>query len=50
MFEGEEMNCKHRWEPITYIKSLAPNRYAYQCTRCSNMIFAVLKDTHEKEK
>ena len=36
--------CKHRWEQVTYIKSLNPNRYAYQCTRCSNIIFALLKE------
>jgi hypothetical protein len=38
------MNCKHRWEEVTYIKGLNPNRYAYQCARCSNIIFATLKE------
>jgi hypothetical protein len=41
------MTCKHRWEPITYFKSLAPNRYAYHCKRCTNIIFAVLKGKTE---
>jgi hypothetical protein len=38
------MTCKHRWEQVTYIKDLNPNRYAYQCTRCNNLIFATLKE------
>ena len=38
------MTCKHRWEEVTYFKSLAPNRYAYQCTRCSKIITALLKE------
>ena len=38
------MTCNHRWEQVTYIKSLAPNVYLYQCTRCSNIIFAILKE------
>jgi hypothetical protein len=37
-------SCKHRWEEVTYFKSLAPNRYAYHCKRCSQLIFATLKE------
>ena len=38
------MPCKHRWEPVTYIKSLAPNRYMYICNRCNATIHAKLKE------
>jgi hypothetical protein len=38
------MTCKHRWEQVTYIKSLTPNHYMYQCTRCGNIISAILKE------
>jgi hypothetical protein len=49
LFEGEEMTCKHRWEPTNFgIKYRTPGSYWYHCTRCNNIIFAVLKDTHEK--
>ena len=37
-------DCKHRWEPITYIKSLNPNRYMYICNRCLSIIHAKLKE------
>ena len=37
------MTCKHRWQQITYIKSLAPNRYMYICGRCGATIHAILK-------
>ena len=35
--------CKHRWEEINFAYR-HPTHYLYQCTRCSNMIFAVLKE------
>jgi len=38
------MTCKHRWEPVTYIKSLNPNRYMYICARCNATIHALLKE------
>ena len=38
------MNCKHRWEQVTYIKNLPHNRYWYCCTRCGNFIKAILKE------
>ena len=36
--------CKHRWEPVTYIKNLNPDRYWYQCARCGNVIWTKLKE------
>jgi hypothetical protein len=36
--------CKHRWEPVRYVKSLIPRHYMYQCTRCNNIISALLKE------
>lgn len=40
------MTCKHRWEPSNFgIKWRRPNHYLYQCTRCSQFMFTVLKET-----
>jgi len=39
------MNCKHRWEQVT--GNIKPNHYLYECARCSNLIFAVLKEKPE---
>jgi hypothetical protein len=36
------MTCKHRWEPVN--GNIKPNHYLYQCTRCSQLISATLKD------
>jgi len=36
--------CKHRWEPVTYIKSLNPDRYWYECQRCHKFITTLLKE------
>jgi len=38
------MNCKHRWEQVTYIKHINPNRYFYICARCDNFITTALKE------
>lgn len=38
------MTCKHRWEPVTYIKSLNPNRHMYICARCNATIHTILKE------
>lgn len=38
------MNCKHRWEQVTYIKNLNANRYMYICARCGSTIHAILKE------
>jgi hypothetical protein len=38
------MTCKHRWEENAFIKSLFPNHYRYQCTRCNQIISAILKE------
>ena len=40
------MNCKHRWEPSFFGMLYAtPSHYRYQCTRCGNIISAILKET-----
>ena len=45
MFEGKEMNCKHRWEPSNFAaKHRAPNFYIFECKRCGKSIFATLKE------
>ena len=36
--------CKHRWEQVTYIKSLNPDRYWYCCARCNKFITTILKE------
>jgi hypothetical protein len=39
------MTCKHRWEPSNFgIKYRTTNHYLYQCTRCGNIISAILKE------
>jgi hypothetical protein len=37
------MICKHNWHPLD-LQSSNPNRYRYQCTRCGNIISALLKE------
>lgn len=36
--------CKHRWEHVTYIKHINPNRYWYICVRCGGTITTLLKE------
>jgi hypothetical protein len=39
------MTCKHRWEEINCgSKHRTPNHYMYQCTRCNQIISAMLKE------
>jgi hypothetical protein len=39
------MTCKHRWEPSTFgFKHIPHNIYMYTCTRCSDIIWATLKE------
>lgn len=41
------MTCKHRFEPVTYIQNLPPNRYYFVCQRCGNLITALLKASRQ---
>jgi hypothetical protein len=39
------MTCKHRWEPSGFgIRWRTANVYLYQCTRCNQIISALLKE------
>jgi hypothetical protein len=39
------MTCKHRWEPSNFgFKYIPPDIYLYRCTRCGNIISAILKE------
>jgi hypothetical protein len=42
---GVMTQCKHRWEPSNFgIKHRTSNHYIFECKRCGQSIFTLLKE------